>query len=57
MYIPEHFSIKSTDVLHGIIQTHPLGALVTMTPDGLDANHIPFELNPEQNLLTVHVAG
>ena len=56
MYIPEHFSIKSTDVLHGIIQTHPLGALVTMTPDGLDANHIPFELNPEQNLLTAHVA-
>ena len=56
MYIPEHFSIKSTNVLHGIIQAHPLGALVTMTPDGLDANHIPFELNSEQNLLTAHVA-
>jgi transcriptional regulator len=56
MYIPEHFSIKSTNVLHGIIQAHPLGTLVTMTPDGLDANHIPFELNSEQNLLTAHVA-
>lgn len=56
MYIPEHFSIKSADVLHDIIQAHPLGALVTMTPYGLDANHIPFELNPEQNLLTAHVA-
>ena len=46
MYIPEHFRIKSEQAQHKIIQAHPLGALVTMTPDGLDANHIPFELDP-----------
>ena len=56
MYIPDHFSIKSAETLHTIIQTHPLGILVTMTPEGLDANHIPFELDPARGLLTAHVA-
>lgn len=56
MYIPDHFSIKNRDALHRIIQTHPLGVLVTQTPDGLDANHIPFELDPDRGLLTAHVA-
>jgi len=56
MYIPEHFRIKSEQALHKIIQTHPLGALVMMTPNGLDANHIPFEFDPVKNLLTGHVA-
>ena len=56
MYIPEHFSIKSEQGQHKIIQTHPLGALVMMTPAGLDANHIPFEFDPVKGLLTGHVA-
>lgn len=56
MYIPDHFSIKSLEVMHKIIQTHPFGVLVTMTPEGLDANHIPFELNAERGVLTAHVA-
>ena len=56
MYIPEHFSIKSEQAQHKIIHTHPLGALVMMTPAGLDANHIPFEFDPVKGLLTGHVA-
>jgi transcriptional regulator len=56
MYTPDHFSIKRREALHTIIQTNPLGALVTMTPDGLDANHIPFELDPDRGVLTAHVA-
>ena len=56
MYIPDHFAIKSADVMHKIIQAHPLGVLVTMTPEGLDANHIPFELHAERGVLTAHVA-
>jgi len=56
MYIPEHFRIKSEQAQHKIIQMHPLGAMLTMTPDGLDANHIPFELDPVKGLLTGHVA-
>jgi transcriptional regulator len=56
MYTPEHFSIKTREALHKIIVTNPLGALVTMTPEGLDANHIPFELDPDRGVLTAHVA-
>ena len=59
MYIPSHFAISSPDQLHRIIREHPLGALVTMGPEGLDANHIPFELAVDQGdrgVLTAHVA-
>jgi transcriptional regulator len=47
MYLPGHFEESRVDVLHGLIHNHPLGALVTLTPGGLDANHIPFEVDPE----------
>ena len=56
MYIPRHFAIDDEAALCAIIQNHPLGALVTGGPDGLDANHIPFELDSKQRLLTAHVA-
>lgn len=56
MYIPAHFSIKNPQRMHQIIQTHPLGVLLTMTPEGLDANHIPFELDAGRGVLTAHVA-
>jgi transcriptional regulator len=47
MYLPRHFDESRVDVLHGLIHAHPLGALVTLTAGGLDANHIPFEVDPE----------
>lgn len=47
MYLPRHFEDSRVDVLHRLIHDHPLGALVTLTPGGLDANHIPFEVGPE----------
>ncbi len=56
MYIPAHFSIKNLELMHQIIHAHPLGVMVTMTPEGLDANHIPFELDAGRGVLTAHVA-
>lgn len=56
MYNPDHFAISNIETLHRIIRQHPLGALVTVTPEGLDANHIPFELDAERGVLTAHVA-
>jgi transcriptional regulator len=59
MYIPPHFAVTRPDELHRIIRTHPLGMLVTHDAAGLDANHIPFEFDPEagtHGLLTAHVA-
>lgn len=59
MYNPAHFAITDPADLHRIIRSHPLGMLVTSTGDGLDANHIPFELDPSAGAhgqLTGHVA-
>lgn len=47
MYVPSHFAESRVDVLHDLIRTHPFGALVVLASDGLDANHIPFEIDPE----------
>jgi transcriptional regulator len=59
MYIPAHFAVSDAAVLHRIIQEHPLGMLVRHGGDGLDADHIPFELNLATGplgSLTAHVA-
>lgn len=59
MYVPTHFEEFRTEVLHDLIKQHPFGMLVTHGASGLDANHIPFELNPQQGelgVLTAHVA-
>jgi transcriptional regulator len=47
MYLPKHFEETRIQILHELIRAHPLGALVTLTPSGLDANHIPFEVDPD----------
>jgi transcriptional regulator len=47
MYLPRHFEENRTEVLHQLIVTHPLGALVSLSADGLNANHIPFQLVAE----------
>ena len=59
MYIPPHFAIAEPQALHRILREHPLGVLVTPGPAGLDADHIPFEFDPDAGplgLLTGHVA-
>lgn len=59
MYVPAHFDEPRTEVLHGLIRQYPFGMLVTHGASGLDVNHIPFELDPQQGemgMLTAHVA-
>ncbi len=59
MYVPAHFDEPRTEVLHDLIRTHPFGMLVTHGASGLDANHIPFELDARQGamgVLNAHVA-
>ncbi len=59
MYLPAHFDESRTEVLHELITRHPFGMLVTHGTSGLDANHIPFELDPrrgEMGVLVAHVA-
>jgi transcriptional regulator len=59
MYLPAHFAESRTEVLHRLIQEHPLAVLVTFGANELNANHIPFELEPAPapfGILRGHVA-
>ncbi|MDE2600164.1 MAG: FMN-binding negative transcriptional regulator [Rhodocyclaceae bacterium] len=59
MYLPPHFEETRPTELHRIIAEHSLGTMVTTGPQGLDANHLPFLLEPtagEHGRLLAHVA-
>jgi transcriptional regulator len=59
MYVPAHFDASRPETLHALIAAHPFGTLFTHGASGLDANHIPFELDAaqgEQGILKAHVA-
>ena len=59
MYLPRHFEETRIEELQRIITEFPLGALVINGPNGLDANHLPFELVPNADgygQLLAHVA-
>ncbi|HYF60757.1 MAG TPA: FMN-binding negative transcriptional regulator [Burkholderiaceae bacterium] len=45
MYVPTHFAMTDRDAMHRVIREHPLGMLVVQGPEGLDANHLPLELD------------
>jgi transcriptional regulator len=47
MYVPIHFNEPRVDTLHQLIRERPLGTLVTLAAGGLNANHLPFELDTE----------
>ena len=47
MYLPSHFAEARVEVLHDLIRAYPFGTLVVLASNGLDANHIPFEIDPE----------
>ena len=61
MYIPPDFQVHDPAEALALIRAHPLGMLVHMHAGGLDANHIPWELEtlpPEEGgtRLIGHVA-
>jgi transcriptional regulator len=59
MYMPSHFEESDPDRLRALIVEHPFGILVTYGTGGLDANHLPFELDVRDGSLGVlhtHVA-
>lgn len=61
MYTNSHFAETRPEVMHRLIDTHPLGALVMHGAGGLDANHIPFEIarpapDAPLGVLRAHVA-
>lgn len=53
MYQPTHghFREDRLEVQHALIRAHPFGALVSLGPGGLVANHYPFLIDPEASPL------
>jgi transcriptional regulator len=48
MYVPAHFEETRLEVLHDLVRNHPLATIVTLDrAGGLNANHIPLELDAE----------
>ncbi|MBY0574302.1 MAG: FMN-binding negative transcriptional regulator [Undibacterium sp.] len=61
MYTPKHFSEPDLEVMSALIQNYPLGTLITVEEDGINANHLPFEfIAPAQDTpfgsLRAHIA-
>lgn len=59
MYLPSHFEERRSEVLHALVQREPLGLLITHGAGGLQANPVPFLLDPgagPHGTLRAHVA-
>ena len=59
MYLPKHFEETRVEVMHALMATHPLGLLVSTGAEGLQANSIPFMVDPSpapNGTLIAHVA-
>jgi transcriptional regulator len=59
MYIPKANEENRIEVLHDLIESHPLASLVTMGQDGLFASHLPMVLERgagRQGLLKGHLS-
>jgi transcriptional regulator len=59
MYQPPHHREDRLEVQHALIETHPFALLISMGPEGLLANGLPFTLKREQGergLLKAHIA-
>jgi transcriptional regulator len=59
MYVPAHFDETRLEVLHGLMRAQPLATVVTLSADGINANHVPLHLASDQGqfgALRGHVA-
>ncbi|RMX06576.1 FMN-binding negative transcriptional regulator [Corticibacter populi] len=59
MHVPAKFDESEVDVLHQLMRAQPLATLVTLSPGGIEANHIPLHLSQEgdgSGVLRGHVA-
>lgn len=59
MYVPRHFDESRPEALRELVRDHPFATLVTWTGEGLEANHLPMELDAEPapyGTLVGHVA-
>lgn len=59
MYNSPHFAVDDRAQLLELMRSHPLGCLIAQGPQGLNANHLPFEVRESEDgqlQLWAHVA-
>lgn len=60
MYVPSHFREDDTEALQQYIRDYGFGLLIVSDDEGIEANHVPFYLNCEEEgslgLLQCHLA-
>jgi transcriptional regulator len=59
MYVPRHFEESRPEILHALLREHPFATLVTWNGEGVEADHVPMELDVEPapfGTLVGHVA-
>ena len=45
MYLQKQFEESRVEIMRGLMRTHPLATLITLSPSGLNADHIPLHLS------------
>jgi transcriptional regulator len=59
MYVPRHFSVTDSAILHSVINQHPFGLLISATEQGPYATHLPWLLDSargKHGVLQAHMA-
>jgi transcriptional regulator len=59
MHTPSHFEERQLSALHALMRAHPFATLITATPEGINADHIPLLLVESEGscgLIRGHVA-
>lgn len=56
MYTPAHFAECEPEVLNRLVAERPLATLVVITPEGLEATHVPLMASEDGTRLVGHVA-
>jgi transcriptional regulator len=47
MYVPRHFEETRVEVMHALMRAEPFATLVSLGRAGLEANHLPLELDAD----------
>ena len=47
MYLPKHFEQNDAQALRDLMREYPLATLVTRGADGITADHVPLEFDPD----------
>jgi transcriptional regulator len=57
MYIPKHFDEPRIEVMQALMRDYPLATLITLSADGLNANHIPLHWLEESDTIYGSLRG